>query len=205
MDATGQDRPPPATGPGQGASRLARAVLAALLALFSALALCGCAGSLPPGFTPPQSRVLLQDMPFHPQEDHQCGPASLAMVLNRLGDPASPEDIARAIYRKDLRGTVSLDLALYPRTRGFSTRFFRGAPGDVVAAVDSGQPLLVMVDEGFGGIRVLHYMVVVGYAPEGVLVNSGRRREQAMPWAEFLSAWKGADNWAMLTARKDKP
>ncbi len=180
-------------------------VRAMLLALACALALSGCAASLPSGFSPPGGRAMVPDMPFHPQEDHQCGPAALAMVLNRLGDPASPEDIARSIYRKELRGTVSLDLALYPRTRGFSTRFFRGAPGDIVSAIDSGSPLLVMVDEGFAGVRVMHYMVVVGYSPEGVLVNSGRRREQAVPWADFLRAWQGADNWTLAVSRREAP
>lgn len=146
---------------------------------------------------------MVPGVPFHPQEDYQCGPATLAMVLNHQGDMVTPDDIARDIYRKDLRGTVSLDLALYPRTRGFRTRFFRGSPGDVIAAVDSGRPLLVMVDEGLGGIRIFHYMVVVGYEPEGVLVNSGRRREQRIPWATFLSGWRGADSWAMLVDPKE--
>ncbi|MDP2849384.1 MAG: C39 family peptidase [Humidesulfovibrio sp.] len=178
-----------------------RAVLAFLPLLALCLALCsglwGCA-RLPAGFTPPPGQGQIQNVPFHAQEDHQCGPASLAMVLNHLGDAATPEEISRAIYRESLRGTLSLDLALYPRGRGFATRFFRGAPQDVADAVDAGIPLLVMVDEGFGGIHVLHYMVVTGYDPQGVLVNSGRRQGVRLSWAEFLSAWDGADRWALL-------
>ncbi|OIO06127.1 MAG: hypothetical protein AUJ49_00330 [Desulfovibrionaceae bacterium CG1_02_65_16] len=145
---------------------------------------------------------MLAGVPFHPQEDHQCGPASLATVLNYLGDPVTPEDIAGAIFRPGLRGTVSLDLALYPRGRGFSTRFFRGSPADVAAAVDAGTPLLVMIDYGFSGVHLFHYMVVTGYDGEGVRVNSGRQREQRISWARFLSDWSGADNWALLVERK---
>lgn len=191
------------TAHGQGRSPLASRLVRAALAVALCFCFTGCAATLPHGFSPPSTRATLRDVPFHPQEDYQCGPSSLAMVLNRLGDPVSPDAIAGDIYRKDLRGTVSLDLALYPRTRGFSSRFFRGSAADVVAAIDSGNPLLVMVDEGFGGIRVMHYMVVVGYSPEGVLVNSGRRREQPMSWAEYLAAWKGADYWALTVRRKE--
>lgn len=184
-------RPQRVSGPPSGA------VLAFLLMLALGIGLWGCA-SLPAGFAPPPGQGRIANVPFHAQEDHQCGPASLAMVLNHLGDAATPEEISRAIYREELRGTVSLDLALYPRGRGFATRFFRGAPRDVAAAVDAGTPLLVMVDEGFGGIHVMHYMVLTGYDSQGVLANSGRRQDLRLSWAEFLSAWDGADRWALL-------
>lgn len=181
------------------AQHLAWAILSGLFCLW----LTACAARLPLDFSQPQGRAVVADVPFHAQEDHQCGPAVLAMVLNHHGDMVTPEDIAQAIFRKDLRGTVSLDLALYPRGRGFATRFFRGTVADIVTAVDTGNPPVVMVDEGLGGIRVFHYMVVVGYEPEGVLVNSGRRRGQSIPWREFLSGWSGADRWTLLVEPKE--
>ncbi|MGE4263012.1 MAG: C39 family peptidase [Desulfovibrio sp.] len=198
-------RPHRASGPPSGAAlafsqgRAARGLACALLLALVLVSLGGCAltGGLPAGFVPPPGQGRVTGVPFHAQEDLQCGPASLAMVLNHLGDPVTPEEISRALYRKDLRGVVSLDLALYPRGRGFATRFFRGSEQDVAAAVDAGQPLLVMVDEGFGGIRVLHFMVVTGYDAHGVLVNSGRSQGLRLGWGEFLSAWDGADRWAL--------
>lgn len=201
-------RPQRASGPPFGAAlafsqgRRALPLLLALLLLAGCGLLTGCAGlvggGLPAGFAPPPGQGRVEGVPFHPQEDLQCGPASLAMVLNHLGDPVTPEEISRALFRKDLRGVVSLDLALYPRGRGFASRFFRGTERDVAAAVNAGRPLLVMVDEGFGGIRVLHFMVVTGYDAAGVLVNSGRSQGLRLGWGEFLSAWDRADRWAML-------
>ena len=82
--------------------------------------------------------------------------------------------------------------------QSLQARFFRGAAKDVAQAVDAGIPPLVMVDEGFGGIRVMHYMVVTGYDGDGVTANSGRRRGVRFTWGEFLSAWAGADNWILL-------
>lgn len=169
----------------------------AVLAFCLAAMLWGCA-QLPPGFVPPPGAGRLNDVPFHAQEDHQCGPAALAMVLNRLGDPASPEDISRAIYRESLRGTLSLDLTLYARGRGHTARFLKGSAQDIADAVNAGVPPLVMVNEGLSRIRVLHYMVVTGYDGEGVVANSGRSRGVRMSWASFLSAWEDADRWMLL-------
>ncbi|MBI5518683.1 MAG: C39 family peptidase [Desulfovibrio sp.] len=147
---------------------------------------------------PPPGRGEVRGVPFHAQEDRQCGPASLAMVLNHLGDPATPDEISRVIYSKSLRGTLNLDLALYARGRGHQARFFRGSAADLAGAVDAGTPPLVMVDEGFGGIRVMHFMVVTGYDGEGVVANSGRRQGVRFSWGSFLASWAGADNWILL-------
>jgi hypothetical protein len=40
-------------------------------------------------------------------------------------------------------------------------------------------------------------MVVTGYDGQGVLVNSGRSQGLRLGWGEFLSAWDGADRWAL--------
>ena len=178
------------------ASRRARAGLFAALALL----LAACA-ALPPGFVPPAAGNAVPGVPFHAQEDYQCGPASLAGVLNFLGDPATPEEIAAAVYRPDLRGSVSLDLALYPRGRGLASRFFRGAPADLLAAVDAGRPLVLMLDQGLAGVKYLHFAVLTGYRPEGVVLNSGRVRGRLVPWAAFLAQWAGADHWALEVTR----
>jgi len=59
----------------------------------------------------PQSRVLrsapppllssaveLDQSPFFPQEDFQCGPAALATTLNAVGIGVTPEELARQVF-----------------------------------------------------------------------------------------------------------
>lgn len=151
----------------------------------------------------PAGSGMIQGVPFYPQLDYQCGPASLAGVLNYYRAALSPDEIARAIYRKrGVRGTLSLDMVLYARDRGFSAEFYRGSVGDIVASVDAGAPLVVMVDLGLGPVSASHYMVVVGYTREGVVVNSGEDQKKLMAWKSFLPGWDRSSRWTLRVLPK---
>ncbi len=175
----------------------------AALFLFSMLILpllwTGCAATpaLPPGFQPPEKSRIITGVPFHAQEDYQCGPAALASVLNFHGDPVTPEAIAGDIFRPGLRATVTLDLVLYARSRGFPAQWFSGRPEDIVRAVDRNRPLVVMLDYGWNAISKNHFLVLFGYSPQGVIVHDGRRRDKLIPWNDFLPPWLKAGGWTM--------
>ena len=163
-----------------------------------ALSLLGCAGQIPPvDFTPPAVERRIADVPFHRQLRDHCGPVSLAATLNFLGDPITPEQVAADVFREDLSGTTNLDMALYPRRRGFATRFFAGDPDDLLRAVNEGRPRIVMLDRGLGPVRVNHFVVVVGYAPDAVLLHDGVNAYAPMAWDTFLQQWGRAKFWTL--------
>ena len=151
----------------------------------------------------PSQTVLIKDVPFFPQLDYQCGPASLAGVLNYYGDTVTPDEIAEAIYRQKIRGTVSLDMVLYARQRGFNSKWYGGGTDDIVRAVDSGSPLVVMIDLGFSVARVYHYMVITGYSFEGVIANTGTTPQKLISWERFMSQWEKTHNWTLLVTPKE--
>ena len=171
--------------------------------LLLAVSLAGCAGSLPAGFSPPVGAARLANVPFFPQLDYQCGPASLAGVLNYYGKRITPEQVAQAIFRENIRGTVTLDMALYARDQGLSARWFNGSAAEIVEAIDSGSPLIVMVDYGFSVVSQNHYMVVVGYDQKGIVANSGTSRETHVSWSDFLPTWERAKRWTLRIEPKD--
>lgn len=115
--------------------------------------------------------MVLGNIPFHPQEDYRCGPASLAGILNYQGLAISPEEIAHELFSKSAGGTLTIDIALYPQRKGFFALSYSGRLRDLKEKIDSGYPLIVMVDYGFSVWQVNHFMVVVGYNNDGVIVN----------------------------------
>ena len=60
---------------------------------------------------------VIDDVPFYPQDDYQCGPASLASVISFWSDSVRPAEIAEEIFRKSVRGTVTIDMILYAQRK----------------------------------------------------------------------------------------
>jgi hypothetical protein len=161
-----------------------------LLLLFS----CG-------GFPPvrePGDAYLVEDVPFFPQEIYQCGPASLAGLMNFWGVPITPEEIASDIYSPSARGTLTLDMVLYVGKKGLNVSHYRGSVEDLHRKIQSGFPLIVMVDYGFLVYQQNHFMIVLGYNEQGVIAHSGREEGKFIPYGAFLKSWKKTEYWTLL-------
>jgi predicted double-glycine peptidase len=176
--------------------------------LFSLIIFQGCAAgpdSVTSEVSPSIGSGKVNKVPFYPQVSFQCGPASLAGVLNFFGEGVTPDEIAEAIFRRDIRGTVTLDMVLYARKRGFLAEWYNGSVNDIRRSVDERVPLIVMVDLGFASVRKNHFMVVVGYTPEGVIANSGKTREKLILWKNFLARWNRTKRWALRIEQETAP
>ena len=180
-------------------------VYAALLmtALVIAL-LTGCASVIGiPDAQKQDNLHIIDNVPFFPQEDYQCGPASLAAVLNYWGVSATPEEVASAIYSQSAKGTLNIDMVLYAHSRGLEASQYSGGPDDLKKKIDSGKPLIVLVDYGFSIVQANHFMVVIGYNEHGMIVNSGRHEKKFIPAKDFLKPWEKTKFWTLLIKRKE--
>ncbi|MGQ9645914.1 MAG: C39 family peptidase [Thermodesulfobacteriota bacterium] len=157
------------------------------------------------GVSPPPNGLvsrIIPNVPFYPQEEFRCGPASLAEILNYWNVNISPEEIASEIYSQSARGTLNIDMVLYAEKRGLRAKQYRGSLEDIRDRIDSGYPLIVLVDEGFLLYQRNHFMVVIGYGKGGIIAHSGREPSKFIPFGDFLRSWKRTGFWTLLITRK---
>lgn len=151
-------------------------------------------------YVPPSGSHQIAGVLFFTEDSHQCGPASLAALMAFHGKKVSPQQVALAVYRPDLKGSLNLDLMLYARAQGLCAEWRQGSHQELAERLGQGQPLMVLVDNGLGPVKKLHYMVVTGYSAQAVQVNSGLHQGMQITWPDFLSAW-GRTNYAVLLVR----
>ncbi|MBI3378950.1 MAG: peptidase C39 family protein [Nitrospirae bacterium] len=145
---------------------------------------------------------IIANVPFHAQEAYQCGPASLAGVMNYWKIDVTPDDIAKEIYSKSAKGTLNIDMVIYPQKKGLFAEQYSGNMKDLKKNIDSGYPLVVFVDYGLWVFQSNHFMVVVGYNEDRVIVNSGKDKGKFISEEDFIKAWEKTKFWTLLIKRK---
>jgi len=141
---------------------------------------------------------LIENVPFFPQEAFQCGPTSLAGVLNYWRINVSPEEIAGGIYSPSAGGTLTLDLILYAERKGLKTIQYKGSIDDIKNKIDAGYPVIVLVDLGLWVYQQNHFMVIVGYFESGIIANSGKDRFKSIDLNHFNKIWEKTNFWTLL-------
>ena len=141
---------------------------------------------------------IIENVPFYPQTSYQCGPASLAGVLNYWGVKVTTDEIAGEIYSASARGTLDIDMVLYAQKKGLLATQYEGNLEDVRKNVASGHPIIVLVGYGFSLIQKNHFMVIIGYNDHGVIVNSGKDNNKFIPEKDFLESWERTKFWTLL-------
>ena len=144
-----------------------------------------------------QARII-ENVPFFPQVIYQCGPASLAGVLNYWKVNVTPDDIAEEIYSKSAKGTLDIDMVLYAQKKGLQAIPSKGTIKYLRDNIDLGYPVIVLVDYGFWVYQQNHFMVVIGYNEDGVIVNSGKDEKKFISEEDFMKSWKRTEFWSLL-------
>lgn len=149
------------------------------------------------------SRVLLDSVPFHPQEDYQCGPAALATVLQTADVDVSPEALVSQVYIPARRGSLQLEMLATTRRYGRIPYELQTDLGAVLAEVDAGRPVLVMQNLGLNRWPQWHYAVVVGYDLDEatMTLRSGVIRDYTISLQLFERTWQRAEHWAVVALR----
>jgi tetratricopeptide (TPR) repeat protein len=146
---------------------------------------------------------LLKDVPFFPQQSYQCGPASLAMLMNYQGKSIGHEALVDQVFIESRQGSLQAEMPAATRRQGLLPYVHDALFTTLLEQVDAGHPVLVFQNLGFGFYPVWHYAVVVGYDLEEqiIVLHSGTTAGLQRDFRRFELEWRGGEYWAMTMHR----
>jgi hypothetical protein len=175
---------------------------------FVCVLLAGCAApqsralsSAPPPLLP--GAAELDQSPFFPQEDFQCGPAALATTLNAAGIGTTPGELARQVFLPARRGSLQPEMLAAARRHDALAVALPPRLDALLAEVANGTPVIVLQNLALDWVPMWHYAVVVGYdiAAGTIVLRSGRTKRRVMAMSAFERTWARSRYWAMVTVR----
>ncbi len=169
-----------------------------------ALFFWGCAGSFsrqwlqPPQDTPGQH--VIPTVPFFPQTEYQCGPASLAMTLVWSGVSTNPDQLTPVVYTPSIKGSLQPAMIAAAR-RQARLAYLISSPRELLQEVAAGHPVIVLQNLGLSWMPVWHYSVVIGYDldTKRIVLHSGEDRQKTSSLRVFNNTWSRSGYWGLLT------
>lgn len=150
-------------------------------------------------------RTVQLDVPFFAQEEYQCGPAALAMVLRTTGVEATPEALVPQVYLPAREGALQPEMLATARRAGRLAVVLPPRLDALLAEVAAGRPVIVLQNLSLPVFPRWHYAVVIGYDIEAdtLLLHSGTTARLRLPLDTFEHTWARSGHWAMTASRPD--
>jgi tetratricopeptide (TPR) repeat protein len=147
-----------------------------------------------------EKAVELTTTPFYPQSRYQCGPASLATLLNTTGLDIDPDQLVKDVYLPQRKGSLQVEMTAAVRRYGRVPY----QPGQdiesIIFQLKNDMPVLVLLNLGLKVLPAYHYAVVIGYDPAAdvMILRSGMDYRLLMGRQQFHSAWHRSGSWALV-------
>ncbi|TLF48643.1 tetratricopeptide repeat protein [Halomonas urmiana] len=145
-------------------------------------------------------QTLLEDVPFHGQRDYQCGPASLAMVLNASGVPVTVDTLIPQVFLPGRDGSVQPEMLGTVRRQGRIPFRIDGTLDALLTEIDAGHPVVVMQNLSLPAWPVWHYAVAIGFDRDEktLTLHSGMEPARLESFKRFDATWARSDRWAFI-------
>jgi tetratricopeptide (TPR) repeat protein len=177
--------------------------------VFGLFVFCGCATAPTDKWSQASANVpphhKLNAVPFYPQKEYQCGPASLAMVLSWSGLQIGPDELTPQVYTASLKGSLQPAMVAATRRQGRVAYPVSGA-NVLLQEIAAGHPVIVLQNLGLSWIPVWHYAVAIGYDFDAnvIILHSGITRQKKTPIRTFENTWARGDHWGLLVLPPDR-
>ena len=145
------------------------------------------------------------DVPFIEQQDAYCGPSAVAMVMKMNHHPINVDALAKEMLLPAKGGSLQIELKTAIRREGEIAYPVDSSMSGIREAIDSGLPVIALVNLSFNWWPKWHYVVVTGYDDQhgDVIVHSGKDANQHWSQTQFLNLWARGGNWGLLVIPSD--
>jgi tetratricopeptide (TPR) repeat protein len=146
--------------------------------------------------------VHLTNVPFYPDNTDQCGPASLASILNFWGKNVTPAQLKSEVYIHRLRGSLPMDMPPALEANGLRAQIISGSFEIVKAELRAGRPMIAYLDFGTRKHPIGHYLVITGFDDQrrGLYVHSSMHKDKFASYRRFNRGWSDTDHWLLLAS-----
>ncbi len=145
-----------------------------------------------------RSRII-NAVPFIKQQTTQCGPTTLAMVLEHYGEKRDLETLVLQIQTKDKNGSLQSNMIGGARRQGMMAVTLNGF-SDLLKEVNAGHPVIIFENLALSWWPQWHYAVVYGYDLDQQIVylHTGRDRSTSITFARLEADWRLGDYWGLV-------
>lgn len=169
------------------------------------LLLTGCARSpvlLESTTTALTPQAELTDVPFFAQTEYQCGPATLAMVLNHQGVATTLDELIPQVFIPGREGSVQPEMLATVRRYERLAIPIRSTMDALLLHLEAGNPVVVMQNLALPTFPMWHYAVAVGFdlPNETLILRSGEIERHAMSFSRFDATWARAERWGFVVS-----
>lgn len=148
----------------------------------------------------------IANLPYFPQQEDQCGPASLATMLGARGIAVTPQQLRSKVYIPARQGSLTTELVARARRHGMLVYPLRPQLPDMLQEVADNNPVLVLQNLSYNWLPRWHFSVVIGYDLEHqtLTLRSGQHLAYTVAMPLFLKTWQRAGSWAVVITEPSK-
>lgn len=112
----------------------------------------------------------------------------------------SQQEISKAIYLPQIKGTFNFDLVTFARSKGFETELPPGSLEEIERQIRIKRPVIAFLNLGNAFFPLGHYIVIVGYdhVRQELIFHSGENEFEKVTYRTFTNQWQSTDNWMLV-------
>lgn len=144
----------------------------------------------------------LTEVPFFAQTEYQCGPATLAMVLNHEGVDASLDELIPQVFLPGRDGSVQPEMLATVRRYEQLAIPIRGTMDALLTHLEAGDPVVVMQNLALPAFPMWHYAVAIGFdlPNETLVLRSGEIERHTLSFSRFDATWARTERWGFVVS-----